>query len=256
MENRDVLIYEVRDHVAYITLNQPEKHNALSRGLCGKLRNAWMTMENDPEVRVGVVTGAGRTFCGGGDVREMGAPLEGKSDNVFLDAALPNIGVSVNKPLIAAINGAVVGAGLALCHNCDIRIASKNALFVFPEAKVGICKGGLGLLNFMDTTTAVEMMLTGEPIDAERAYRAGFLNRVVDPEALQLEADRFADIIKRNAPLTMKMLKAYILEHNKTLMDAWNMMYHRYIFPQEGSDDLKEGLSAFREKRAPEFKGK
>ena len=256
MEDKKILLYEVRDNVAYITLNHPAKHNALSRELCTELHKAWIAMEQDHDVRVGLLTGAGKTFCAGADISEMDGQPGVNISNIFLDAAIPNVGVSMTKPLIAAINGAAVGAGLALCHNSDIRIASRNAVFAFPEAKVGTCKGGISLLNFMDTTTAVEMMLTGEPIDAERAFKAGFLNNVVEPEALQPEAERFANIIKENAPLTLKMIKGYVLEHHKTLMDSWNIMYHRYILPQEESNDLKEGLKAFKEKRSPNFKGK
>ncbi len=255
MENKKILLYEVRDNVAFITLNYPTTRNALSLELCRELHKAWITMEKDPDVRVGLLTGTGKTFCAGADISEISDQPLGNINNIFLDSAIPNVGVQVTKPLIAAINGAVVGAGLALCHNSDIRIASKDAVFMFPEAKVGICKGGISLLNFMDTTTAVEMMLTGEPIDAERALKAGFLNRVVTPELLMHEAERFANIIKANAPLTMKMVKAYVLDHHKTLMDSWNMMYHTYILPQEESRDLKEGFAAFKERRKPEFKG-
>jgi len=243
-----VVLYEVKDKVAYIVLNRPEKRNVLNRASCAELREAWLSLDRDPELRVGIITGAGNAFCAGQD---LGTEL----DSTVVDSVIPNNGIYIAKPLIAAINGWAAGAGLALCANCDIRVASEEARFVFPEAKVGTSKGGIELLNFMDTTTAVEMMLTGEPIDAQRAYQAGFLNRVVRAESLMKEAERFADILKQNAPLTMKMLKAYIFEHKKTLMQSWNMMYDMYIRPQEESTDVMEGIAAFKEKRVPQFRG-
>jgi enoyl-CoA hydratase len=243
-----VVLYEVKDKVAYIVLNRPEKRNVLNRASCAELREAWLSLDKDPEVRVGIITGAGNSFCAGQD---LGAEL----DSTAVDSVIPNNGIYIAKPLIAAINGWAAGSGLAICANCDIRVASEEARFVFPEAKVGTSKGGIELLNVMNTTTAVELMLTGEPIDAQRAYQAGFLNRVVPAESLMKEAERFADILKHNAPLTMKMLKAYIFEHKKTLMQSWNMMYDMYIRPQEESTDVMEGITAFKEKRAPQFRG-
>ena len=243
------ILYEVKDRVGYIVFNQPEKRNVLNRAICAELREAWLRLEADPEVRAGIITGTGNAFCAGQD-------LDAELDSTAVDSVIPNNGIYISKPLIAAINGWAAGAGLAICANCDIRVASEKAKFIFPEAKVGSCKGGIEILNVMNTTTAVVLMLTGEPHDAQRAYQAGFLNRVVPAESLMEEAEKLAGVLKQNAPLTMKMLKAYIFEHKKTLMQHWNAMYHAYILPQEQSTDVAEGIAAFQEKRPPRFKGK
>jgi enoyl-CoA hydratase len=254
MTEEKSVLYEVKDRVAYITLNQPERKNSLSRRLCGELHEAWLAFEEDPEVRTGIITGTENIFCSGMDVDEIGEEFD-PGIFITLDSAMPSYALSSTKPIIAAINGWAIGAGFGLCVACDLRVASEKARFSFPEARVGLCGGGLDMLNVMDTTVAVEMMLTGQPIDAQRAYEAGLLNRVVPHEKLMEEAQNLADSIKDNAPLTMKMLKAFINEHQKTLMQQWKNMYHTLIMPQIESRDWKEGIAAFREKRPPHFRG-
>lgn len=246
--------YEVRDRVGYITLDQMERKNSLNRGLCDELHDTWLTLEKDPEALVAIITGVGNIFCSGMDVAEVGEEFD---PNIFnsLNFAMPNHGFQSTKPIIAAVNGWAIGAGFGLCVACDLRVGSEKAMFSFPEVKVGLCGGGLDMLNVMDTTVAVELMLTGQPINAARAYQAGLLNRVVPHEKLMEEARKLADVIKENAPLTMKMLKAYIFEHQKTLMQRWNTMYNSLILSQIQSHDLKEGIAAFKEKRAPRFTG-
>ena len=254
MAEGKAVLYEVKDKVAYITLAQAERKNSLSRRLCGELHEAWLALEENRGVRVGIITGSGNVFCAGMDVDEVGEEFDPGIFNA-LNSAMPNHGLSSTKPVIAAINGWAIGAGFGLCVACDLRVASEKARFSFPEVKVGLCGGGLDMLNVMDTTVAVEMMLTGQPIDAQRAYQAGLLNRVVPHEKLMEEAQKLADVIKENAPLTMKMLKAYIFEHQKTLMQQWNNMYNTLIMSQIESHDSKEGIAAFGEKRPPQFRG-
>jgi len=254
MAEGKAVLYEVKDKVGYITLNQPERRNALSRTLCKALHEVWLDFEKDREVRVGILTGAGDVFCAGMDADEIGAEFDPIVFTI-MNSAMPNHGLLITKPIIAAVNGWAIGAGLGLCMACDLRVASEKARFSFPEARIGLCGGGTDMLNVMATTVAVELMLTGQPIDAERAYQAGFLNRVVPHESLMDEAEKMASVIKENAPLTMKMLKAFIFEHQKTLMQQWNTMYNTYITPQIHSSDLQEGIAAFREKRSPQFRG-
>jgi enoyl-CoA hydratase len=180
-----------------------------------------------------------------------------KEKKPFLgDIVMPASGFFCDKPILAAINGHAIGAGLGLAADCDIRIGVPKAKFSFPEVNVGFMAGGVELLNFMDTSTAVEMFLTGEPIDAQRALQVGFLNRLVEPEELMNEALRFADILKAKAPMTVKVAKRLIHNHLATALQESKLIFHTLIAPQADSQDMQEGIEAITEKRKPIFKGK
>jgi enoyl-CoA hydratase/carnithine racemase len=246
---KEELLYEKKENVAFITLNRPNKMNVLNRKIVNELRNAWIDFESDHDMRVAILTGSGKAFCAGMD---LGDP------NVvsMLSSCLPNYGIEIKKPIVAAINGSALGVGLTLATSCDIKVMSEKAKLVFPEAKVGIAAGGVDLLRYMPYAVAMELWLTGEPLDAKRSYELGIVNRVVPDETLMKEAIRFADLIKGNAPLTLKMLKMCAVMHTETVLSASHLMEARYIRPQLESEDLKEGIRAFNEKRKPVFRGK
>jgi enoyl-CoA hydratase len=241
--------YEAADGVALITIDRPAKRNALTSAMCADLHAAWQRFAASDDVRVAILAAAGD------DIFTAGADLNDPPPQFW--QAVPNVGVPVSKPIITAVSGPVIGAGVVIVAMSDLCVASETARFIYPEAKVGIA---LGLVSSITTRipqkVAMELMLLGEPIDAARAYQVGMVNRVV-PAGKQVEAARdMARVLAANAPLVVGMLKDMALE---TLpRGATEAMYHnqRAINRVLQSADAKEGPLAFREKRAPQFRGR
>lgn len=242
-----VVTYESRDGVAIITLNRPEKRNAINGDVATQLRAA-LDRLNDSDDRVGILTHAGAHFTGGADIK--GPPED-------FPACVPNIGVPMQKPLIAAVGGWVVGGGMVIVQMCDLCIAAEDAKFMFPEAKVGITGAAIaGLAARIPHKVAMELMLVGNEISAERMYQVGFVNQVVKSGGQLDAAMVWARQLAENAPLVVSVLRDYvgrIIPKGPSELAAQGRATIQRI---RQSEDAKEGVTSFKEKRKAKFRGK
>jgi enoyl-CoA hydratase/carnithine racemase len=240
------VLYESRDDIAVITLNRPEKRNAINEDMARALREAWLRLEQGPD-RVGVLTHAGDHFTGGADI---------KSPPVDFPACVPNVGVALSKPVVAAVGGWVVGGGVVAVQMCDLCVADENARFMFPEAKVGFT-GALiaGLAARIPHKVAMELMLLGETIDAQRMYDVGFINRVVPAGTQREAAMEYARRLAENAPLVLRLLRGFVGEVIPRGPAEAAALGRLAITRVRESADAQEGRASFREKRKPRFTG-
>ncbi|HEV8297297.1 MAG TPA: enoyl-CoA hydratase-related protein [Acidimicrobiales bacterium] len=265
------LLYERRDGVAWITINRPEKRNALSPEVVCRLADAWETVRDDDEVRVAVVTGAGdRAFSAGADLGLMITLLTGtrapanewderlKGDvGLLYKALLKNL--ELDKPVIAAVNGFALAGGCELLLATDLRVASTTAWFGLSEATRGLVPAGGGLSRLsrqLPHAIAMEILLTGEPIDADTALRYGFVNRVVEPDSVLPTAASLATTIAANGPLAVRVIKHTITESNGVPLKEAFRIEEQNSRVISTSQDAIEGPRAFMEKRAPRFTGR
>ncbi len=249
-----VLIYEKKDRIAYITLNRPEKMNALNTELINELAKAWVDFRDDDDAWVAVLTGAGKSFCVGADFQSIGEPGIQIGFNVIRES--PN-NYTVWKPIIAAINGLVIGRGISLILACDIRITSDAAQFSIPEAKFGVIPGDPDLLErFVSRGIACEMLLTGDSIGAQRAYEVGLVNKVVPQDKVMPEAIALAEKLRGNSPIALRGIKEMLSRTRdidyRTPVSLYESVNSRLL----KSKDYTEGMQAIREKRKPNWQGK
>ena len=255
------ILYEIADRVAVVTLNRPEVMNAFGGTMREDLLKLLQHAEGDKSSRCVVITGAGKAFCAGGDVASM-AEMQAKNDasaipqRMKIGAQVVNLIRSMTKPVIAAVNGAAAGAGMNLALACDIRIAAQSARFSESFVKIALVPdwGGTYLLTqLVGTAKAMELMMSGDRIDAAEALRIGILNRVCPDETFRAEVMTFARQLASGPADTLAHIKhATYVGVAGTLSDALKYEEHA----QEAvflSDDAREGMRAFLEKRAPKF---
>lgn len=244
----EVVTYESRDQVAIITINRADKMNALNEDTIVALQAAWRRLEASDD-RVGVLHAAGeRAFSVGADIKDP--PNE-------MWQGVPNIGAELTKPVIAAVHGWCIGGAYCIVQMCDLVIASETTKFKYPEAQLGFT-GGLiaSAVARIPHKVAMEFMLLGRDLDAQRAYEVGMVNRVVDTGQELDAAMEDARILARSAPLVVSTLKTFALSTlTKSPAEAGAISRDRLLTVRT-SEDGEEGRISFKEKRAPEFKGR
>jgi len=252
--------YKKEGRIAIFTINRPEALNAVDVPVFQELHDRMVEFRDDPELWVGIITGARtRAFSIGADIKGM-LPFarEHRDDPKALPPSIMR-GLDVWKPLIAAVNGLALGGGLEIVLACDIRIASEKARFGTPEVTLGLIPGWGGtqrLPRMLPWCKAAELLLMGRLIDAQEAFRIGLVNKVVPPEQVMSTAKEWAEVICRAGPLAVRAAKeAMIRGSSLPLEDGLQLessLFNRII----GTDDFNEGITAYREKRKPVFKAK
>jgi enoyl-CoA hydratase/3-hydroxyacyl-CoA dehydrogenase len=255
---RDVKL-KVEGPIAIITMNRPQAMNALNTKVWAELREAIAQVRKDKAVRVVLITGAGNAFVAGADIREMQAKnlVEIREFTYFGQSVLKDI-ETMEKPVIAVINGFALGGGLELALACDIRLASNEARMGFPEVSLGIFPGVGGTqrsARLIGKGKACELIFTGDMIGAEEAERIGLVNRVVPSRELMKTARAMAEKIASRAPLAVGRAKAAINKTLETHLDAGLAFEVESVCLLFNTEDKEEGMAAFVERRKPEFKG-
>ena len=257
----ETLLYEKRNGIGYVTINRPEKLNALNHKVMAELSICFEDIYGDHEVRAVILSGAGeKSFVAGADVNELAVqdPVQGRQTSTRGQRTLDFI-EDLGKPVIAAVNGYALGGGCELAMACTLRIASENARFGQPEVKLGIIPGYAGtqrLPRLVGKGRAMELILTGEPISAQEAYRIGLVNQVVAAKDLMAAAEALAHKIMTNGRLAVKFSMEAV-NHGMEMTQEEGQFLEATLFGLCCTTaDMKEGTRAFLEKRPPTFVGR
>ena len=255
------VIYEIKDRIAYVTINRPEAYNACDQPTYDRLAEVWTDFAHNDDAWVAILTGAGdKAFCAGSDIKQNFNSVPEPADS-FAAAGRGDLmrGLEIWKPVIAAINGHCNGGGLEQALGCDIRIASANSQFGLGEVLLGLLPGGGGtqrLPRSIPLSHALWMLYSGERIDAEEAYRLGLVNKVVSFEELMPTAQAMAQKLLESGPLAVRAIKqAAIQGMSMPLEDGLRLEQHLFRLLATTEDSI-EGTRAFAEKRQPQWKGR
>ncbi|OKL39342.1 enoyl-CoA hydratase-related protein [Pontibacter flavimaris] len=245
-------------HVALIQLNRPKELNALNLQLMGELRDALKALDEDDAVRVIIITGNERAFAAGADIKQMAGKTAIDMLNIDQFSTWDQIR-KTKKPIIAAVSGFALGGGCELAMTCDMIVASEAAQFGQPEIKIGVMPGAGGtqrLTKAIGKAKAMEMVLTGKFMSALEAEKHGLINRVVPVELYLEEAFKLAAEIAQMSPVAAKLAKEAVNRSFETNLDEGLYFERKNFYLCFASEDQKEGMNAFVEKRRPEFKGR
>jgi len=254
------VLYEQKDQIAYITLNRPKVMNALNKETWQDLQAAFDTARQDDEVRGVILTGSGdKAFIAGADIGELSQinAVQAEKSSSYGQAVL-NLVENLGKPVIAAINGFALGGGCETAMACTIRIACESAKFGQPEVKLGVLPGGGGtqrLPRLVGRGRALQLILTGEIINAQEAYRIGLVNEVVPASNLIARAEAILKQIFSNAPVAVRYSLEAVNKGLETSQSEGFALEASFFGLCAGTEDKKEGTSAFLAKRAPQFQG-
>jgi enoyl-CoA hydratase len=253
----DAVLFDARDDgIAVITLNRPETRNALGKDIRAGLFAAWDRFEREPALRVAILTGSGdKAFCAGGDLKEMTElRLTVPPRDMF---PVPGDNIELTKPTIAAVNGVAFAGGWMIAQACDLCVASTRAQFAITEVKVGRSSPWASpLIHMIPQRIMMEIVLTGKPISAQRAYEIGLVNRLAEPDGLMAAALALAADILDGAPLSVRAARETVMLSTEmgrgpALRAARHASEYAYR-----SEDAQEGPKAFAEKRRPQWKGR
>ena len=264
IQDLGTLLYEVRDRVAVVTLNRPDRMNTLGSTMKPDLARAFFELaRNDDQVRAVLITGSGdKAFCASADIKERATDVVRGTEYFVRQKATHELFRNIEefeKPVIAAINGVALGGGLEIALCCDLRIAASHARFGLPEIKLGVIPAAGGtqrLPRLVGEARAKELILTADLVDAETALRYGLVSRVVPQAELMTAALELSQRIAQHPPLAVRFAKRAINRGMQTDLDS-GLEYERYAAAMiVDSEDRIEGMRAFVEKREPQFKGR
>lgn len=255
------LLFEVRDGIAFVTINRPDKLNALNDQVVEELGRVADRIAGDDAIKGALLTGAGpKAFVAGADITDLAkqGPFDGKARALRGQGVLRRL-ETCGKPVVAAINGFALGGGCELAMACHIRIASETAKFGQPEVKLGIAPGYGGtqrLPRLVGKGVALQLILTGEMIDAAEAYRIGLVNRVVPADQLLAESEKMLRGILAMGPLAVRLALEAVDQGLEMTLDEGLLLEANHFGLLAATHDMKEGLTAFLEKRQAKFEGK
>ncbi|MGG3736713.1 enoyl-CoA hydratase/isomerase family protein [Aeribacillus pallidus] len=249
---------KVEEKVALIELNRPNVLNALNRSMVTEILTAMETLDRSDEVSVIVLTGRGRAFAAGADIDEMANDTSISLELLNQFAEWDRMSL-IKKPIIGAVHGFALGGGFELALCCDVLFASETAEFGFPEVNLGVMPGAGGtqrLTKLIGKTRALEWLWTGERMSAKKAYEYGIVNRVVAPELLLEETIKFAKKLVQQPPLSLRLIKEAVHKAVDYPLYEGMQFERKNFYLLFSSEDQKEGMKAFIEKRKPNFQGK
>ncbi|MEA2196453.1 MAG: enoyl-CoA hydratase [Solirubrobacteraceae bacterium] len=255
-EPAGALLAERKDPILVITINRPEQRNAINLAVAQGIAAALEELDEDPGLSVGVLTGAGKGFSAGMDLKAF---VAGERPYVGVRGFAGIVQRPPAKPLIAAIEGFAVAGGLEVALACDLIVAARGAMLGIPEVKRSLVAAGGALLRLpraVPRPVAMELALTGDPISAERAYELGLVNRITEPGGALTEALALAEAIAANGPLALAATKRILTEGAAWTEAEFWAKQGEISGPVFGSEDAREGATAFAEKRAPVWKGR